>query len=72
MEVLNMGAAAILLLIAQITNLATAVEPDVLALIKLLRSSADTFESDLAEADKIEQAEIEKLKGEITPPAPAS
>jgi hypothetical protein len=58
---------SLLLLIAQLAQLAVSEVPNIIQLIATLRDGTKTMEQFLTEADKIELAEIEKLKGQITP-----
>jgi hypothetical protein len=55
----------ILLLIAQLAQLAVSEVPNIIKLISTLRDSSSSLEAFLSDADKIELAEIEKLRGEI-------
>ena len=54
----------ILLLIAQLAQLAVTEVPNVVKLVQTLRDNTSTAEAFLTEADKVELAEIDKLKSE--------
>ena len=58
---------SLLLLIAQLAQLAVSEVPNIIQLVATLRDGTKTMEQFLTEADQIELAEIEKLKGQITP-----
>lgn len=57
--------ASALTTVTNILTIVNAVEPDIAALIALLKNSTATAESLLADADTVEQAEIAKLKAEL-------
>ena len=56
----------LLLLIAQLLQLAIAEIPNAVKIISTLQDGTSNFESFLTDADKVELAEIEKLKGQLT------
>jgi hypothetical protein len=55
----------ILTTLSMALQLLNAAEPDVVAIINLFKDKAATLESLLADADKTEQADIDKIKTEI-------
>ena len=55
----------LLLLIAQLMQLAITEVPNVVKIVSTLKDGTSTMESFLTDADKTEMAEIEKLKGQI-------
>ena len=57
--------ASALTTVTNILSIVNAVEPDIAALIALLKDSTATAEKLLADADTVEQAEIAKLKAEL-------